>query len=214
MTGGIGSGKTAVARLLVERGARMVDADRVAHEVVAPGTSGFDAVVARFGPDVVTADGQLNRAWLAARVFDNDQARADLEDIIHPRVTDRILRCLTELDDEEAGHGGELVAVLDVPLLVEAGMHHWCDRVVVVTAPEQTRFERLVRDRNMAPDQVRARMTAQAGDQRRLAVATDVIDNSSGFEELDRQVDTLWETVRADANPPDGQRIRDRREAG
>lgn len=135
LTGGMGSGKSTVARALADRGALVIDADVLAREVVAPGTPGFDAVVARFGPAVVGIDGSLDRAGLARLVFADEAARADLNGIIHPLVAQETQRRVT------AAAPGTIV-VLDVPLLVEAARGGY-DLVVVVEAPEAQRLERL-----------------------------------------------------------------------
>lgn len=183
LTGGIGSGKSTVAARLAAHGATVIDADAVARDVVRAGTPGFEAVVNRFGPDVVADDGELDRETVAAEVFADDGARDDLNAIVHPRVRERIETRLADLADEPG------MVVLDVPLLVESGMHEACDAVVVVTAPEDLRVERLVAARGMAPDDVRARMGSQTTDERRREVATVVIDNDGDLDQLERRVD-------------------------
>jgi dephospho-CoA kinase len=200
LTGGIGSGKSTVSALLEERGAIIVDADRIAREVVAPGGPAYQPVVDRFGPSVVSADGAIDRPALAAVVFADPSARADLEAITHPVVGATMAERLT------AQTGTDNVVVLDVPLLVEAGrrrsggedpggkrnLPHGVAAVVVVDTPPEVAVERLVRDRGMKAAEVEARMAAQATREERLALADVVIDNSGAPDDLGREVDRAW----------------------
>lgn len=197
LTGGIGSGKTTVADMLTERGAVVIDADRIAREVVEPGTEGLSEIVERFGPDVVDADGRLDRAAVAEIVFADAPARADLNAIVHPRVRQRIGERLVQLaqDDDR----GNRIVILDVPLLVEGGSDHGYQDVIVVTAPEEVRVQRLVRERGMDPEDVRARIGSQADDRERLEVATHVIDNGGSLEDLERRVDEVHRELRRSA---------------
>lgn len=195
LTGGMGSGKSTVSRMLAQRGAVVVDADALAREVVEPGTDGYGAVVARFGDRVVRDDGSLDREALARTVFEDEAARADLNAIVHPRVAQRIVERVAEVSERDP----DALVVLDVPLLVEAGQERAYAAVVVVVAPEDTRVERVVRERAMDPGAVRARIAAQASDEERRAVATHVIDNSGDLAELARQVDEVWADLRAEA---------------
>lgn len=194
VTGGIGSGKSTVAALLDERGATVVDVDAVARQVSAPGSPAVRDIADRFGPEVVDADGALDRAALAGRVFLDAGERAALEAITHPRIRRRLDERLAALRSEGAG-----LVVLDHPLLVETGAHERCDAVVVVTAPQPVRLQRLVGDRGMAPADVRARMAAQADDDQRLAVATHVVDNSGDRAALAERVDPLYQRLQAAA---------------
>ncbi|MBA3295209.1 MAG: dephospho-CoA kinase, partial [Geodermatophilaceae bacterium] len=164
LTGGIGSGKSAVANLFAERGARIVDADKVAREVIAGGSAGLRAVVDEFGAEVLGDDGELDRTRLAHIVFADPQARERLNAIVHPLVADRIEAMLAEQSSVE-------VVVYDVPLLVEGSVQnrHDFDLILVVEAPEDLRVQRLQRDRNMTEEQVRARMASQATDDQRRA---------------------------------------------
>lgn len=197
LTGGIGSGKTTVAQMLADRSATVIDADAIAREVVEPGTEAFDDIVERFGDGVVAEDGSLDRDAVAAIVFDDDDARADLNAIVHPRVGEEIGRRLASL------HGDDEVelTVVDVPLLVESEAAEAYDAVIVVTAPEDVRVERLVRDRGMDPDDVRSRIAAQASDEERTAVATHVIENDGDLDALEARVDEVHRhlTAREDA---------------
>ncbi len=189
LTGGIGSGKSEVSRRLAARGAVLVDADVLAREAVAPGTAGLADVVAEFGPEVLTADGELDRRALGARVFDDDAARARLERIVHPRVRARA-------HELETAAAPDAVVVHDIPLLVETGQADGFDVVVVVDAPDDVRVQRLVSGRGMSADEARARIAAQASREDRLAVADHVVDNSGGLDDLDAAVDRLWMTLR------------------
>jgi dephospho-CoA kinase len=184
LTGGIGSGKSTVAGLLAARGARVVDADRIAREVVEPGTPGLDAVVAAFGRDVLTAEGALDRPALAAVVFADPDARRRLDGIVHPLVRARAAELVA------AAPPGAVV-VQDVPLLVETGQAGSYDLVLVVAADLATRVERLV-GRGLSEGDARARIAAQATDEQRRAVADVVLDNSGTLAELEAQVDRFW----------------------
>jgi dephospho-CoA kinase len=184
LTGGIGSGKSSVSSLLAEHGARVIDADAVARQVVAPGRPAHEKVVTRFGADVVAADGSLDRAALADIVFGDPAARADLNAIVHPAVGQEIERQLAAVAEEDA------VVVVEVPLLVETG---WTfDLVVVVDCPKEVALRRLVDGRGMDEADVRRRMSAQASRKERLARADAVIDNSGSLEDLPRAVDRFW----------------------
>ncbi|GAB1690540.1 dephospho-CoA kinase [Krasilnikovia sp. M28-CT-15] len=186
LTGGIGAGKSAVARRLVDRGAVLIDADRLAREVVAAGTTGFVAVVEAFGTEVVGADGELDRPALGARVFGDEAARRQLEGIIHPRVRARTAELALQAP-------ADAVVVNDVPLLVETGLAPSYHLVVVVEADAQTRVGRLVGQRGMTRADAAARIAAQADDARRRAAADVVLDNDAGLAELDARVDALWQ---------------------
>jgi dephospho-CoA kinase len=188
LSGGIGSGKSTVARALAAWGALVVDADAVAREVVEPGRPGLAAVVDRFGPGVLGPDGRLDRPALAALVFADPKARADLNSIVHPLVAAETLR-------RQAAAPSDSVVVLDVPLLVEAAKSGY-DVVVIVEAPEAVRLERLV-GRGMPADDARRRMAAQASDDDRRKVADVVLDNSGSEADLEAQIDSLWAQLTA-----------------
>jgi len=185
LTGGIGAGKTAVAARLAGYGAVVVDADRLAREAVRPGSDGLAAVVEAFGPAVLADDGSLDRAGLATVVFTDQDARARLEAIVHPRVAAATQAAV-------AAAPADAVVVVDVPLLAESGAVDDYDLVVVVDADEAVRERRLVQGRAMAPSDVRARMAAQASRAARLAIADVVITNNGGLDDLDAQVGELW----------------------
>ncbi|QXE37411.1 dephospho-CoA kinase, long form [Streptomyces sp. GMY02] len=188
LTGGIGAGKSEVSRLLTGYGAVLIDSDRIAREVVEPGTPGLAAVVAEFGPEVLTGDGRLDRPKLGGIVFaDQDRLRA-LNAIVHPLVRARS----AEL---EAAAGPGAIVVHDVPLLVENGLQGLYDLVVVVDASPGTQLDRLVRQRGMTESEARDRMAAQATREERRAVADVVIDNDGPLERLEPQVREVWERL-------------------
>lgn len=185
LTGGIGSGKSMVAGRLAEHGATVIDADRLAREVVAPGTGGLAEVVAEFGSGVLTADGELDRGALARMVFADDAARGRLNSIVHPMVARRTAELIAAAPDDA-------VVVHDVPLLVENGLGAGYHLVLVVDAPAEERVRRLVRQRGMAEDDARARIGAQAGEADRRAAADVWLDNSGTPDEVLAVVDELW----------------------
>jgi dephospho-CoA kinase len=185
LTGGIGSGKSTVAALLAARGALVVDADRIAREVVEPGTPGLAAVVAAFGPGVLTAEGALDRPALASIVFADPGARARLDGIVHPLVRARAQELI-------GAAPADAVVVQDVPLLVETGQAGAHDLVLVVEADLETRVARLGL-RGLSEQDARARIAAQATDAQRRAVADVVLDNSGAPEDLAAQVERFWE---------------------
>ena len=191
LTGGVASGKSTVAALLRELGAVVVDSDVLAREVVEPGTPGLAAVVEAFGPEVLTADGRLDRPALGAVVFGDEPARRRLEGILHPLIRARA----AEL---EAAAPPGTVVVHDIPLLVETGQADRFDAVVVVDVPVETQVARMVRDRGMSREDALARVKAQASREERLAVATQVVENTGTREDLrDRVTEVLEELVSA-----------------
>ncbi len=184
LTGGIGSGKSTVSGLLAARGAVVVDADRIAREVVEPGTPGLATVVEAFGDAVLAPDGWLDRPALAAIVFADPEARRRLDAIVHPLVRAR------GRELEAAAPPGSVV-VHDVPLLVETGQASSFDLVLVVLADVETRVARLVQ-RGLTAEDARARIAVQATDEQRRAIGDVVLDNSGTEEELAAQVDRFW----------------------
>lgn len=190
LTGGIGSGKSAVSRLLAARGAVVVDADLLAREVVEPGSTGLARVVAEFGERVRRPDGTLDREALGRTVFGDAQARRRLNAIVHPLIAERTAERVARAERE-----GVPVLVHDVPLLVENGMAALYDEVVVVAATLATQLDRLVRLRGMTEQDARARMEAQAPLADKLAVATRVLHNDGPLAELEPQVEALWEQL-------------------
>jgi dephospho-CoA kinase len=184
LTGGIGSGKSTAARRFAALGAVLVDSDVLAREVVAPGTEGLAEVVAAFGPDVLGPDGGLDRPALAGLVFGDPAARARLNAVVHPRV-----RARTE--EIVAAAAPDAIVVQDIPLLVETASPAAFALVVVVHADPARRLRRLV-ERGLSPDDARARIAAQAGDEERRAAADVWLDNDGDVTALDDAVTTLW----------------------
>src|SRR5688572_19929768 len=185
LTGGIGAGKSEVSRLFVECGAVLIDADKIAREVVAPGTPGLAAVVDAFGEDILTPDGSLDRPKLGSIVFTDPDRLAQLNSIVHPLVGARS----REL---EAAASQDAVIVHDVPLLAENGLAPLYDVVVVVDAAPETQLDRLIGLRGMTEEDARARMATQATREKRLDTADIVIDNDVPLEELERRVREVW----------------------
>ena len=184
LTGGIGSGKSTVARLLAEHGALVIDADQIAREVVEPGQPALTEIAERFGPDVITTDGSLDRAALAAIVFADAVALADLNAITHPRIAVRTAQLIAAAPDDA-------VVVYDMPLLVENDLAEGWDHVIVVEADREVRVRRLI-ERGLDEADIEARMSRQASDEQRRAVADVVIDNSGDLDSLRAQVDHTW----------------------
>jgi dephospho-CoA kinase len=197
LTGGIGSGKSTVARRLAELGAIIIDADAIAREVVEPGTAGLRQVVARFGDEILTSEGALNRPKLGSIVFADAEALADLNAIVHPLVGARTAGLMGQVADDD-------VVVYDVPLLVENELQDGFDAVLVVEAPIEVRLKRLVA-RGLTEDDARSRIAAQASDEQRREVATVVLDNAGSVAELHAHVDDAYRRLTApgleSANP-------------
>jgi len=191
LTGGIGSGKSTVARLLEKRGAVVCDADLLAREAVAPGTPGHAAVIERFGADVLAPGGELDREALASIVFADPSARRDLEQIVHPEVR----RLFAE--GSEAYRDTDRVVVFSAPLLVESGMHTAFEILVVVSATVATQIERLMRQRGMSEASIRARIDAQAPLEDKAAVADFIVDNEGTLDDLESQIERLWNDLAA-----------------
>jgi dephospho-CoA kinase len=193
LTGGIGSGKSTVARMLEKRGAVVFDAAVLARQAVAPGTPGFEKVVERFGPNVLAPGGGLDREALASIVFADPAARRDLEAIVHPEVRRMFAEGCEEYRDSDR------VVVFSAPLLVETGMHTAFDLLIVVSAPVATQIERLMRDRGMPERAVQARIDAQLPLEAKAEVADVLVDNEGTLEDLEGQVDRLWRDLEARA---------------
>lgn len=189
LTGGIGSGKSTVSALLAAKGAVVVDADVVTREVQQPGTPVFLAMVERFGPGIVAEDGTLDRGAVADIVFADPEALADLSHIVHPAVGAGIAEKMASLAETDE------IVVLDVPLLVESKRGYPVAGLIVVDVDPEVAVRRLVEFRGMREDDVRARMARQATRQERLARADRVVDNSGSREDLQRQVDAVWEWI-------------------
>lgn len=188
LTGGIASGKSTVSAILAELGAVVIDADRLAREVVAPGSPGLAQVVAAFGPDVLTPDGEMDRPKVGALVFADPERLRTLESIVHPLVRAR------SAELEQAATPGSLV-VHDIPLLAETGQSGRFDAVIVVDVPQETQVERLLRDRAMSREDALARIGAQASPEERRAVATHVIANTGTREDLRQAVAEVFDEL-------------------
>ena len=188
LTGGIGSGKSAVSGRLAALGAVVLDGDTAARAVVEPGTPGLSRIAETFGPDVLRPDGTLDRAKLAGIVFADEAARAKLNAITHPLILEHIL-AQEEAAVRDGGPG--TIVVHDIPLLAEGQRAADFDVVVVVDVPPELQVSRLA-GRGLPEDQARARMAAQASREQRLAIADIVIDNSGTEADLDRRVAEVW----------------------
>jgi dephospho-CoA kinase len=189
LTGGIGAGKSTVARMLEERRAVVIDADDLARQAVEPGTHGYAEVVRLFGPQAVRPDGSLDRGWLAERVFKDPAARRDLEAITHPEVARLFAEATEPYRDTDR------IVVYAVPLLIETGLQSMFDVVVTVEAPEDVRVGRVVRDRGMSEEDARDRIRAQLSDHERRQVATFIVKNDGTRYELERAVDDIWKKL-------------------
>jgi len=196
LTGGIGSGKSTVAGLLAEHGAVVLDADGIVRDLQRRGTSVFARIVDRFGEEMVTSEGELDRALLAGIVFADADARNDLNAIVHPEVWRVIQDELARLRDSHR------IVVMDVPLLAEAGGAMGLDLVVTVEAAEVARIERL-EARGLGEEDARARMEAQASTEQRRAIADVVVANDGSLDDLRAEVDRLWAML-IDLEQPDG----------
>ena len=192
LTGGIASGKSAVARRLAEHGAIVIDADQLAREVVAPGTRALARIAEEFGPTVIASDGSLDRAALGSLIFSSPTRRELLNSITHPAVSARSQELFRAAADADASS----IVVYDVPLLVEAGRVDEFDQIVVVHASTETRIARMVELRGMERAEALRRISAQASDAERLAVADVVIDADVSLAFTEEQADALWDRLR------------------
>lgn len=192
LTGNIASGKSAVASLLAGLGATVIDADVLAREAVAPGTDGYARVVAHFGPEIVNADGTIDRAALRKRVFSDPLERDRLNAIVHPAVGR-----LRDARLAESRARGDEIVVSDIPLLFEVGLEHAFDGVVLVDAPPALRLARLMRDRGLSEADAQAMIDAQWPSERKRAGATWVIDNDGSREQLAVRVAELWRAIQS-----------------
>jgi len=198
LTGGIASGKSVVAARLAEHGAVVVDADQVAREVVEPGTPALARIAEEFGDTVISSDGSLDRAALGAVIFNSPEKREALNAITHPAVGIRS----KELFAAAAAADPDAIVVYDVPLLVEAGRTDEFELIVVVTASQETRIERMVKLRGMSHDEAARRINSQASDDDRLAIADIVIDSNGTLEHTLEQADGLWAKLSAGVGGP------------
>ncbi|MFM9002367.1 MAG: dephospho-CoA kinase [Acidimicrobiaceae bacterium] len=190
LTGGIGSGKSEVARLLTARGAEVIDADLIVRELQQPGAEVYEKMVDLFGPEVVSADRTLDRAAIARKVFTDESLLKTLNQLIHPIVR-RVMN-----ERVESLRSTDKVVVLDIPLLVE-NPREGLDGVLVVDLDSEIAIKRLVEQRNMSADDARARIAKQATREQRLAIANHVIDNSGDRDELSQKVDLAWSWIKS-----------------
>jgi dephospho-CoA kinase len=186
LTGGIASGKSVVGRELAARGVVVIDADRLAREVVEPGTSGLAEIVREFGPEVLQADGSLDRERVAARVFHDTDARKTLNGIVHPRIGQRSAELIAA-----AMHGDAPYVVYEAPLLVETGAHRALAALIVVAASPEVQLARVRARDGMSEDAARARLAAQLPLEQKLAAADYVIHNDADRAELSRQIEQV-----------------------
>jgi dephospho-CoA kinase len=187
LTGGIGSGKSAVADLLVERGAILIDADQVARDVVAPGGPAYQPLIDRFGPEIVAADGTIDRAALAKVAFADDATRLELNAITHPAIG------ISMIEQRNAHEGSDDIVVLAIPLLT--AMHRQTvnlDKVVVVDTPVEVALDRLLSQRGFDRDDAEARIRAQITRDERKKDADYVLDNAGDRAALENEVSKLW----------------------
>jgi len=198
LTGGIGSGKSTVADLLVKRGGVLVDTDQIAHELTAPGGQAIASIRDAFGPDVIAPDGRLDRAAMRALVFSDPQARKRLEALLHP-----LIRQHTDAGIARAIRHRAPYVLVAVPLLVEGGRaRERFSRILVVDCPPEVQIQRVMHRSGLEHRQVLAIMAAQASREQRLAVADDVVDNAGGLEALHPQIDRLDRLYRAGLYSP------------
>lgn len=188
LTGGVASGKSTVSAILAELGAVVIDSDLLAREVVARGTPGLAAVVEAFGPEMLTAEGDLDRPRVGAIVFNDEAQRKVLEGIIHPLVRERSAAL-------EASAGPDDLVVHDIPLLAEAGMQAMFEAVVVVDVPAEVQVQRMVEERGWTREDALSRIASQASREDRRAIATHVIDNTGSLEDLRRRVTELHDEL-------------------
>jgi len=196
LTGGIASGKSTVCHILHEKGAHLLDSDKMARAVVRKGTTGWQEIVDHFGQEILEPDGEIDRQKLADIVFKDAGERAFLNGVTHPRIFRLIAE---ELRDIEAKTGGKGIVVLDIPLLVEARAGKMFDFTLVVDASPQTQVERLQKDRGSSTEEAWSRIHSQVSREERLRVADAVIHNDGSTEELNREVEEAWEEIRKSA---------------
>jgi len=187
LTGGIGAGKSTVADLFSQKGAVVIRSDELARQVIEPQTPGFQQVVDRFGKDFINSDGYIDRAKLAQVVFQDDAALKDLENIIHPLVRSKTDQIIDQ-------HTSETIIVNEIPLLLEKKMESLFDFLVIVISSEKNRLERLVQ-RGLTAEQATARMVKQVSDDERKAAADFLIVNDGNLDQLEADVEKIWQTL-------------------
>lgn len=193
LTGGIASGKTTVSGILASLGAIIIDADKLSRQATSPGSPGLAQVREAFGDRVITPDGRLDRHRLATIIFHDDAARDRLNSIIHPLVIERTKRLLRELQDVAKAEGRAHMAVVDAPLLFEAGVDAICDEVWVVAVSRDDQAERLMRREGYSLDEALSRIDAQMPLAEKVKRATEIIDNEGTVEQTRKRVLALWQ---------------------
>lgn len=194
LTGNIAAGKSTVAALLVERGATLIDADVLARHAVRVGTPGYDAIVRRWGRDVLSPDGTLDRGALRRRVFERPDELHELDAIVHPEV-----ERMRDVQIAEARARGDRIVICDIPLLFESSLVDGFDRIILVDAPRPLRLERLVRDRGLSETEAMAMIARQMPADLKRARADFIVDNDGTREALVQRVDEVWRALAADA---------------
>ncbi len=195
LTGGICSGKSTVAAMFGQLGAVVIDADRVAHDLQAPGQPLFEAIVSEFGSEVVGDEGRIDRRKLGAIVFADPKARARLEEILHPAI---IVECERRI--QQAAASGAAVCLLDAALLIESGRHARFDRIILVEASEAVQLERLVARMGIGRDEAMQRIRSQMPSEKKRHHVHFIIDNGGDLEETARQVDAVWQQLRVQSS--------------
>jgi dephospho-CoA kinase len=191
LTGGIASGKSSAARLFVQKGACLIDADRIALDIVRPGEEGFQPVVDAFGSDIVTPLGELDRVKLGAVVFSDPEKRKLLDALLHPFIIARIFSLIGDLRNR--GYGGIVIA--DIPLLFECGLHERFDKTVLVYADPETQKQRLICRNSIAPESALQRLSAQMPIDAKRRLADYIIENTGSLDALEAQVAAVWQLL-------------------
>ncbi len=196
LTGGLGSGKSTVAHMLVDRGARLLDADAVSRELTEKGKPGYDALLAELGESFLRTDGELDRDALAHLVFQDPRKREWLNGVLHPMIIQRMAEQMKRYSQDRNTEG---IVLVDVPLLVETGMEKLFGFVIVVVADPGEQVARVKRDRGMSEEEAWARIRAQASNEERMAVADFVIENRGTLDELEKRVEEVWHDIEGEA---------------
>ena len=183
LTGGLASGKSTIARMLIERGFDVIDADEVARDVVKPGSESLEKIVNRWGSEILNDDGSLNRKKLASIVFKDKSQRKELEKILHPEILNRMIQLAENSANE--------IVILVAPLLFEEQLDEWCDFTVSLTAPDEVRIERAMKKHKINREMVQDRMKAQLSEKKRNSKADYVVNTDCTIEELQSKVDNL-----------------------
>lgn len=192
LTGGIGGGKSTVCRMLQEKGARILDSDEMARDVVKPGTQAWREIIEHFGDEIQLPDGELDRQKLAGIIFADHEERVFLNSVTHPRIFELMAELLRDLKDEMKGKG---IIVIDIPLLVEANAGGIFDYNLVVDASPEVQVQRLVSDRNCTAEEAWARIRSQAPRDERLKNADFVIRNDGTLSDLELEADKAWGAI-------------------